>query len=354
MSESLPTDNEGDSVTISVVPSTTITDQFVNIQENTLADVTTQEPLANIDNDWKESVIGNKDVKVFLNFTWLDGSFILEEDFNNPEYSKNLSNKIMEVLNSGVGYVIVPEGEQPEKQDEKTVHLIQTVKLDQLGNIDIETTISNSSKISYSDFDKEFIRKVEQKTRKITEDIFDQMQNDLAVTSTESLISTKTRTKVETTGTTQLPILDPIIIIALEEDWSPSNSFNNKEFDQYVKNMAEKLSGIKTRLLERYELKNIVEILDQYSDSYLVQVKDDFSFNIYHNKDKIDSTDNFSEKEKDMVLIFNNVIDTFLADNEKTFYENATQQTEDTQTIFIALDISKIQSNIDGQKKNIL
>jgi hypothetical protein len=179
----------------------------------------------------------------------------LEEDFSNPEYSKNLSSKIMQVLNAGVGYVIVPEGEKPEKQDEKTVHLIQTVKLDHTGNIEIDTTISNSSKILYSDFDKQFIEKVEEKTRKITEDIFDQMQNDLAVTSTESLISTNTNSN--DTGTTQLPFIEPVILIALETD----GKIKRAQFDIYMLRAIQQATNIKVVIVQPNEFSNINEII---------------------------------------------------------------------------------------------
>merc|ERR1712106_343251 len=130
---------------------------------------------------------------------------------------------------------------------------------------------------------------------------------------------------VESAGTTQLPTIDPIILIALEKDWSLSKPNNNKEFDKYIKNIAEKSTGIRARVIESGELKYIDDILDQYSDSYLVQgtvrSADDFNFNVYHNKDKIGSTNNFSEKEKRIVLILNEAIENFLKNNEKYVIE---------------------------------
>merc|ERR1711915_1134462 len=112
LSEAKPTDNKRDSMTKVAGQSTTITSHSDNLQQDILTNESEEGQMDN--GDWQKSVIGNKDVKVFLNFTWLDGSFQLEEDFSNPEYSKNLSSKIMQVLNAGVGYVIVPEGEKPE------------------------------------------------------------------------------------------------------------------------------------------------------------------------------------------------------------------------------------------------
>ena len=156
-----------------------------------------------------ESIIGDKNVKVYLNFTWMDTNFTLEEDFYNPNYSNNLTMKIKDVLSSGVGYVIVPEGEQPEMNDDNTVHLIQTVSIDKSGNVDIKTSISNSSGLDYSDYDNDFIMKVENKTLTVTEDIFQEMQNNLPVTTTENLISTKISNENETrSDTTQLSVTD--------------------------------------------------------------------------------------------------------------------------------------------------
>ena len=294
LSEAKPTDNKRDSMTKVAGQSTTITSHSDNLQQDILTNESEEGQMDN--GDWQKSVIGNKDVKVFLNFTWLDGSFQLEEDFSNPEYSKNLSSKIMQVLNAGVGYVIVPEGEKPEKQDEKTVHLIQTVKLDHTGNIEIDTTISNSSKILYSDFDKQFIEKVEEKTRKITEDIFDQMQSDLAVTSTESLISTNTN--LNDAGTTQLPFIDPVILIALETD----GKIKKAQFDIYILRAIQQATNTKVVIVQPNEFSNINEIISNYADSFLVQGQvnnlEDFDFNVYHNRDKLDNASNFSEKEK--------------------------------------------------------
>ena len=79
------------------------------------------------------STFDNKDVKVFLNFTYNDESFLLEENLSNPKHTENLTSKIINQLNSGVGYVIVPDGEKPETEDQETIHLMQTRELDQAG-----------------------------------------------------------------------------------------------------------------------------------------------------------------------------------------------------------------------------
>ena len=72
-------------------------------------------------------------MKVFLNFTYNDESFLLEENLSNPKHTENLTSKIINQLNSGVGYVIVPDGEKPETEDQETIHLMQTRELDQAG-----------------------------------------------------------------------------------------------------------------------------------------------------------------------------------------------------------------------------
>merc|ERR1719180_227446 len=85
----------------------------------------------------------------------------------------------MKALNAGVGYLIVPDGEEHEEAKENTVNLVQTILLDYNGNLRINTTIPKSpiSKLTPDDLD--YIQKVEQKTSKIIQDIFNQMEDDL-------------------------------------------------------------------------------------------------------------------------------------------------------------------------------
>ena len=294
------------------------------------------------DHRWKSSLIGDKDVKVFLNFSWLDDNFQLEEDFSTAElFSKNLTVKIQDALNAGVGYVIVPEGEKPEIEDENSVHLIQTVKLDQFGNIDIETSISNHSKTIYSDFDNKFIKKVEAKTVKITEDIFEQMQKDFTVATTESLTSTNQLSdnsddvEPETiTATTQLSLSDEanddenkslqagasansetagkngqnsvssdesgldnnleaaeevseeVIYISMNDDWL-AGAVGIKERRRLTENLTdflEKETGIKTIIVSAGSWQeSLTEELDKYGDVYLIRGENESRFNIYKN-----------------------------------------------------------------------
>ena len=137
-------------------------------------------------------VIGNKDVKVFLNFSWADGSLPKDD----PQI-RNLTGKIMEALNSGVGYLIVPDGEEHEEAAENTVHLVQTVMLDQLGNIDINTSIPSLPDSPLSQEDLEYIREVELKTTMIILDIFNQMEENFEFTSSTEKINSKLESLTE-------------------------------------------------------------------------------------------------------------------------------------------------------------
>merc|ERR1712130_644725 len=71
----------------------------------------------------------DKDILVFLNFTWKGKTYQIEDVFANDEFSGNITDTLMKILNHGVGYVIVPDGELPEADPDNTVEIIQTVQL---------------------------------------------------------------------------------------------------------------------------------------------------------------------------------------------------------------------------------
>ena len=126
-------------------------------------------------------VIGDKDVRVFLNFTWKGDNFQIEDVFTNTanEFQGNITDTLMRVLNHGVGYVIIPEGQLPEIEDDMSVEIVQTIALDYRDNVDIVTHIVGLDSDNLHPADKLFIANIEDKTKAIVHDIFDNMGDEL-------------------------------------------------------------------------------------------------------------------------------------------------------------------------------
>ena len=319
------------------------------------------------------SVIGDRNVKVFLNFTWMDETFIVEEDFTNTEFSQNLTDKIKEKLSSGVGYVIVPEGRKPEMNDEKTVHLIQTVNIDQNGSVDIETSIQNVVPSNYSDFDNSFIKKVENKTLQVAADIFEEMQNNLTATTTESLYSTNIQAVFVTKPTTihSETVIDreesyftteknwhskdkdmkspkEIILIFLNDQQKISEEKENVE--KLLKEI-EKSTQLQTFLVEEESEIDLLKKENNVSVYLLQQTsKTDMSFSIDKNNIPINLLEG-EEKEKatKILEIANSKLDSLPPPLDSTTdnnSKNVVNQEEDLEQI--PIDLFNSFSDVDG------
>ena len=154
-----------------------------------------EQPLTNL--------IDKKDVRVFLNFTWKGDSFQIEEIFEENEFKGNITDTLMKILNHGVGYVLVPEGELPEVDPTNTIEIVQTIKLDYQNNIDIETIIIGAEDDTLHPDDIEYLAKIDQRTREIVMEIFKNMEEEFMRTTNNPLGSVTENLKKEVK-----PILD--------------------------------------------------------------------------------------------------------------------------------------------------
>ena len=314
---------------VSLTESTTINNRLPQTEKSSAEEFTT--------NPNTLSIIGDKNVKVFLNFTWLNESFVLDEDFYNPEYTQNLTEKIKDKLASGVGYVIVPDGKEPETVDENTIHLLQTIKVDHNGNIDIDTNILNDEGTTYSDYDKDFILEVENKTLEVTEDIFKEMQNDPLVTTTESLQSTKIAAKDEIkSDTSQLSVFgnnleennsstdpvtggqtlndtqSPVIYISLNDLDSSTRKNGEKNLDfEKLRAEVESDTGFRTILIDNDSEGSLSEELGQFENVFLLQgeifKEPEVDLKIYKNTVPLDMLE---DEEKQEAAAIKNLVDT--------------------------------------------
>ena len=152
-----------------------------------------------MNNEPPVELIGNKDVRVFLNFTWKGDSFQIEEVFENDAFQGNITDTLMRVLNHGVGYVIIPEGELPEVNPDKTVEIVQTISLDYLDNIDIMTNIIGSETDLFHPNDADYISRINEKTKEMIHVIFDNMEEEILKTTTTMISATSEDRFIDTT-----------------------------------------------------------------------------------------------------------------------------------------------------------
>ena len=153
-----------------------------------------------------EEAIGKKDVRVFLNFTWKGDNFQIEEVFDDDKFQGNITDKLMKILNHGVGYVIVPEGEFPEIDTNNTVELVQTIQLDFQDNIVIDTMILGTQPGILHPEDLKYISNIEQKTKDIVKEIFQSMEDEILQTTESSFDSNENAANFSTIEeTTDIP-----------------------------------------------------------------------------------------------------------------------------------------------------
>ena len=153
-----------------------------------------------------EEAIGKKDVRVFLNFTWKGDNFQIEEVFDDDKFQGNITDKLMKILNHGVGYVIVPDGEFPEIDTNNTVELVQTIQLDFQDNIVIDTMILGTQPGILHPEDLKYISNIEQKTKDIVKEIFQSMEDEILQTTESSFDSNENAANFSTIEeTTDIP-----------------------------------------------------------------------------------------------------------------------------------------------------
>ena len=69
-----------------------------------------------------KEVLEEKDIQVFLNFTFRDVDMPTTEIANLTQlFTERLNEKVVDKLNTGIGYTIIPDGETPEYKDDNII-----------------------------------------------------------------------------------------------------------------------------------------------------------------------------------------------------------------------------------------
>ena len=118
-----------------------------------------------------KEVLEEKDIQVFLNFTFRDVDMPTTEIANLAQlFTERLNEKVVDKLNTGIGYTIIPDGETPEYKDDNIILIVQTIRIYKNETIQIKTILPRDLQQNLKIIDQQIIKRIEKKTKKIVMD----------------------------------------------------------------------------------------------------------------------------------------------------------------------------------------